>query len=223
MALGPGMSALGAALAVRLGEAAEGLSHAAEAARGVGTAASAAAIVAGLLLLTVAARFRRVLAGVGGAAIGALAALAAHGAIASAYGLSIPLAAALGAVVLGAASALFPPVYPLAAGALPGALLGAHVPIGGRAALGAAVGGLVAGLVALAFATPIGIAVASFVGGLAIGLGLVGVLSRHAVGLALAAHPFALLAVAVVLGVAGSAFQLGRGEPRARALAPPDA
>jgi hypothetical protein len=114
-------------------------------------------------------------------------------------------------------------VYPLAAGALPGALLGVHVPIGGRAALGAAVGGLVAGLVALLFARPVAIGVASFLGGFAMGLGLVGLLPDHAIGLALARHPFALVAIAVVLGVAGSAFQLGRGEPRARPLAPPDA
>jgi hypothetical protein len=217
------MSALGAALAVRLGDAADGLAHAAGAAREAGPAVGAAAVVAGLLALTVLGRFPRVLAGVGGAAVGALAALAASGAIASAIGLSTPLAPALGAALVGAAAAVLPPVYPLAVGALPGALLGVHAPIGGRAALGAAVGGLVAGLVALLFATPIGITFASLVGGLAVALGGVGILAHHPVGRELAAHPFALLAIAIVLGVAGTAFQLGRRAPRPRALAPPDA
>jgi hypothetical protein len=217
------MSALGAALAVRLAEAADGLARAAGAARESGPAVGAAAVVAGLLTLTVFGRFPRVLAGVGGAAVGALAALAARGAIASALGLSTPLVPALGAAVVGAVAAVLPPVYPLAVGALPGALLGVHAPIGGRAALGAAVGGLVAGLAALVFATPVGIGFASFVGGLAVALGGVGVLAHQPVGRELAAHPFALLAVAIVLGVAGTAFQLGRAAPRPRALAPPDA
>jgi hypothetical protein len=125
------------------------------------------------------------------------------------------------ALILGGACAAFPPLYPVAVGALPGALLGVHVPVGGRPAFGAAAGGLAAGLVALVFGRGVSVLFASLAGGLCVALGAMAVFGRQPLAAELAARPFALLGLALVLGVAGAAFQLSRGEavPRER-LAP---
>ncbi len=220
-ALGPGMAALASSVARRLGEAVDAVGAVAHVMRAAGPARGVAVLVAGVLLLTVAGRIPRVLAGVGGALVGALAAIAAQRALALGLGLSPTVAVPVSAVVLGGACAAFPPLYPVAVGALPGALLGVHVPVGGRAAFGAAAGGLAAGLVALVFGRGVSVLFASLAGGLCVALGAVALFARHVLAAELTARPFALLAVALVLGVAGAAFQLSQEEPVPRArLAP---
>lgn len=210
------VSAAAAALADRLGEAVSALGRVAALARGAGPLPGATAALAGVLVLALAGRFRRVLAGLGGAAVGALAALALRSSVAAHVGLSPVVSVPLLTAVAAAGCALFPAAFPFLAGALPGALLGVHAPIAGRAAMGGAVGGLAAGVVALVFARPVGVAVVSLLGGLLLALGLVAIAGRSQLGAELTAHPFALLAVAVVTGIAGAAFQLARGEAPSR-------
>jgi hypothetical protein len=189
-------------------------------ARGAGPIAGALLALAGLLALTLALRAPRPLAAAGGALVGALAGLAVRGPLALHLGLSAPAAAAAGAAVAAAACGLLPPLFPFAAGALPGALLGLHAPVGGRAALGAAVGALVAGVIALVFARPVTALVAGLAGGLVAAGGALALLGARPLGAELAARPFALLGFAIVTGIAGAAFQLAGGEPRGGSRAP---
>jgi hypothetical protein len=212
-----------AASVSRLGEALAALGRAAAWAHGAGPVAGALLAIVGVLALTVALRAPRPLAVAGGALVGALAGLAVRGPLALHLGLAATTSAAAGAAVAAAACGLLPPLFPFAAGALPGALLGLHAPLGGRAALGAAVGGLVAGAIALVFARPVTAIVAALAGGLAFGTGLLALLGARPLGEELASRPLALLAFALVTGIAGAAFQLARGEPRgpSRAASPP--
>jgi hypothetical protein len=212
-ALGPGLAALAVSVARHFAETVDALGALAHAMRAAGPAVGFASVVAGMVLLSIVGRVPRVLAGAGGALVGVLAALAAQGAIAFNLALSPSVAVPVAAVVVGGACAAFPPLYPVAVGALPGALLGVHVPLSGRAAFGAAAGALAGGLVALVFARAVSLLFASLAGGLCVALGAVAVLSKHPLAAELAARPFALLAVALVLGVAGTAFQLAQVEP----------
>ena len=177
----------------------------------------AAVVLAGLAVLLFGARPRRPVAALGAAGVAAAAAGWLGAPIAASTGLSLSTLAVTFAALAGAVAALVPPVFPALAGALPGALLAGLFAPADRflevllvgAALGAVAGFLLARLVASA--------VAASVGALAVALGAAGALPATSPGRALLAHPVAILAIAVVLAVAGAAFQLsrawGRGAP----------
>ncbi len=197
----------------RLGEGLADLVRLVLLARALGVAGGLALAAAGLAALTVADRLRRPTAALGGALVGALAALSLRGLLAAHLGLSPAVAAAVGAGAGGLAGALLPPLFPAAAGALVGALLGAHLPLAGRAALGAAAGGLVGAALALLGARAVTVGVAVLSGGLALGAGLLALGGAHPLAVELAGRPFALLGFALVAAVAGAAFQLSRAAP----------
>ena len=187
---------------------------------------AAAVVAAGILVLLAGARARRPVAALGAAAVGAIAAGVLGGPAARALAISPSLLAATAAGVAGAAAAVVPQVFPAFAGALPGALVAEVFAPAGRhlevlavgAALGAVGGFLLARLVA-------SLAAAS-AGAVAVAVGGAGALRATAPGKALLDHPVAILAVAVLLGVAGAAFQYprawGRGDAGAKSpLRPP--
>lgn len=207
-------------LGARLLDAAGGVTRLVELLRGLGPAPSVAAAGLGIVALTMAGRFPRGLAAAGGAALGALAAYAFRAPLALHVGVSLAVAAPVVAVVAGAVCALSPLPFPVAAGALPGLILGLRVPIAGRAVLGGAVGALAAGLVALLFARPFAIGFASALGGLLVAAASVGLGGDRPLARDLAAHPLAVVALALVLAIAGAAYQLALGETAARAPAP---
>jgi hypothetical protein len=210
-------------LASRAADALAGLAQALEAVRAAGPAASAAVLVLGLGALTLAWRAERVLAGLGGAGAGALAAWAFRGALALHLGMSPVTAALVLSPVCAGLSAALPRFFPFAAAALPGAVLGLGAPIAGRPWMGAMAVGLATGLVAAAFARSAGIAFASLAGGVLSVLGLLGLAGDHPVAAAVASRPLVVLGLALVLGTAGAAFQLGRRKapPVLQASPPP--
>ncbi|GAO03498.1 hypothetical protein [Anaeromyxobacter sp. PSR-1] len=199
-----------------VGDALAGLVRVALAARAFGWPLGLALVVVGLAALAASDRLRRPAAAVGGAVVGALAALAARRLLGPQLELSALASAGLGAAVLGAACAAMPPLFPAAAGALAGALAGVHLPIGGRAAVGAGLGALAAALLALAASRAVAVVLCALAGGLALGVGLLAAAGTRPIASELAIRPFALLGFAVVAGVAGAAFQLARGAAAAR-------
>jgi hypothetical protein len=210
-------SAVAAGMATPLREALEGLRGLAEASRGVGAWGGLALALAGLAALVVAHRVPRVAAAAGGAAVGALTALAVRSLVTAHLGVSAGTSAVLLAAIGCAGCAALPAAFPAAAFAVPAALFGAHVPVAGRAELGAAVAGLVGGLVGLAAARVVSIVLASLVGGLLLALGLLATFDARPLAAELAARPFALLGFALVTGIAGAAWQLGAPPPLDRA------
>jgi hypothetical protein len=212
--------AVSGSVQARAVEALAGLAWLAAWARELGPFAGVALALAGVMALAAAERLRRVTALAGGAAIGALAAMAARSLVAAHAGLSAGAAAGLGAGVLGATCAALPAAFPAAAGGLVGALLGVHVPVGGSAAFGAGIAALVGGLIALAGARSVAIVLASFAGGLAVVIGLVTLGGDRALASDIAARPFVMLGFALVTGIAGAAFQLGAERPPGRAGPP---
>ncbi|HEY7723880.1 MAG TPA: hypothetical protein VH880_01000 [Anaeromyxobacteraceae bacterium] len=158
---------------------------------------------AGALLLLFGARRREPVAALGGAALGWLGGYAAAGALE----LGGKVAGPLGAAILGGGALAFPPLFPLAAGAVPGALAGSRFPVAGHPALGAAIGLLLLGGLALLGARLVAAAAAGLLGAAACGAALAG-LSRHLPELRpLVDRPALLLALVVVLAVAGAAYQ----------------
>lgn len=194
----------------RIADAVAGLGAAAGAVRALGPWTGALLVLVGAAALTLPARSRQGLGVLGGVALGAVAALAARGWIAAHLGLSPAPAALLGAAAGAAAGGAWPKAFPFAAGAVPGAVLGAGVPLSGRAILGAAAGAAIGGVVGLAAGRPAAIALASLAGGALVAVGGVALLGARPLAAELAARPFALAAIAVVLGVAGAAYQIAR-------------
>jgi hypothetical protein len=168
----------------------------------------------GAVLLAAADRLRRPVALLGGAAVGALAAHAARAALPGA--LSPAGWAWVAAILCGGGAALAPAAFPALAGALAGALLGAHVPVAGKPALGAFIAAAVGAALFSVGARTVAAVLASVAGGLAVGVGLVVLAGGREIGVELATSPFVLLGIAVVLGIAGAAFQLAgeKGRPR---------
>jgi hypothetical protein len=211
----------------RAAELFEGIAAVAGALVPLGPVAGVPLVAAGLVALTVATRHRRALATCGTAALGALAAVALRGALAAHLGLSVTPAAILLALGGGLAGAAAPAAFPFAAAALPGALLGAQVPLAGRSVLGAAAGGVLSGLVGLAFGRLVAAAFASACGGLLVALGLLASFARAPLARELAGRPAAVAGLALVLAVAGVAFQAAappatsRGDPAARSPGSP--
>jgi hypothetical protein len=199
------------ALATRALDAAAGLGRLAEMLRERGLPVGAAVALLGIVLLTLAGRFPRGLAVAGGAVLGALAAIAFRAPLATHVGVSLVVAAPVLATVVAAACAFVPLAFPVAVGALPGLLLGLEVPLAGRAAIGGAVGALVAGGVALLFARVVAIGSVSALGGVLAATGAVAIGGARPLARELSAHPLAILALALVLSIAGAAYQLARG------------
>lgn len=214
------LAPLAATVAERLHEALGGLGRLAQGVSAAGPLAGAALLAAGIVALTVALRAPRPLAAAGGAIVGALAGLAVKGTLALHFGLAPLTSAVAGAAVVALACGAFPPLFPFAVGALPGALLGVLVPLGGRGVLGAAAGALVAGVVALVFGRPLTAGFAAVTGGLLAGAGLLALLGGSPLARELGGRPFALLGFAVVTGIAGAAFQLARREGPAGGSSP---
>lgn len=182
--------------------------------RGGGPFVGVLLVVGGAVLLAAADRLRRPVALLGGAAVGALAVHAAQPLLPGA--LSPAGWTWIAAVLCGGGAALAPTAFPALAGALIGALVGVRVPVAGRPAVG---GFIAAGLGAALFsvgARSVAAVLASLAGGLAVGVGLVTLAGGRELGVELASRPVVLLGIAVVLGIAGAAFQLAgeKGRPR---------
>jgi hypothetical protein len=205
-----------AALAPGVLEVVSALGGAVESLRALGPWVAAPVAVAGLVALTVGTRRARPLAACGGAALGALFALALRAPLQTYLAVSPAAAAAAGAVAVGTACGAFPATFPFALGALPGALLGGGVALGGQPALGAAAGALAGGFVAALAARVVTALFAALAGAIAFGVGAAALAGVHPLARELAARPFALAGLAVVLAVAGAAFQLERGAAGAR-------
>jgi hypothetical protein len=173
-------------------------------------------IAGGAALLVAGARLGRVLAAAGAALVGWFTGLA----IAPAFqrwgvqpdwvGLSLGSALAV-------ASFLAPDAYPLLLGVFPGALLGARVTVAGHASIGAAAGALAFGATGLALRKVIPAVTASVAGSALVCVALAALVPQPAApsrasGLArFLTEPPVLLGIALVLSIAGTAFQLGRG------------
>ena len=205
------MLGLIAATTTRLADAAAALAEASAALRPFGPWGGALVAAAGIAALTVGARHARVLAVWGGAAAGVLAALTLFRPIQARVGISPSVATWVCALVGAAACGFFPSAFTFLAGALPGALVGGDI-LGG--AVGPVSGALLGGIVGLAAERLVTAAFASFTGGILAALGLSAALASYAFAREIGARPFAIAAVAIVLGIAGTAFQVRRGPPR---------
>lgn len=220
-----------ASAAARLDEALGGLSWLAALASRRSLPEAGLLAVSGLLLLVAGARSRRVVGAVGGAGVGALAALAAAGWVQARWPeVPRPALAAAGAAALGVLGGLWPHLFVLAAGALPGAVLGVAVPVAERPLVGLAVGAAALGGLALVAAELTAVAVAAALGAGLLGGAVLALLGPRPEAEALAARPFVLLAWLVLVGAAGGALQWGRAWGRGRGrggrgpapLSPPD-
>jgi hypothetical protein len=200
-----------AATAARGEEVLAGLGDLGELALELPLPAAAALAVAGLVLLLAGARRRRPIGILGGAVVGLLAALAARHWIEARWpGFPLGGVAAAGTVGLAVLGGMAPRAFVLAAGALPGAVLGAAVPIGDSPLAGAVAGAAALGALTSVAAELTAAAVASTLGALLLGGGLLAAVVPPAEGRELVARPFALLAWVVVLGAVGVVFQQGR-------------
>lgn len=180
--------------------------------------AAVLAAAAGLALLLFGARLARLPAALGAACLGwqiggALGPLA-EGWLAP--GLPRWIAAAL----LGATSALAPDAYPIALGLVPGALLGAKVPLAGRAWLGSAVGGAALAVLGVLLRRVVIAGTAATAGAVLVVTALLSLSGRSPALRVLAQRPPLVAGLLGLLVVAGTAFQLGQRSgaagPRAR-------
>jgi hypothetical protein len=176
--------------------------------REAGLGVQAAIALFGILTLTVAGRAERALAGVGGAVAGALFALVFRSPIVLLSGLTLTVTVPLLAAIGGGLSAVLPRLFPFLAVALPAGLMGVEFPIADRPWLGGLVVAVVAGVMAAFLARSVGIILVSFVGGVSLAVAGLGLLGPRPMALAVAARPLVLCGLALVLGIAGSAFQL---------------
>lgn len=169
-----------------------------------------ALVAAGLVVLLFGARARRPVAVAGAASVAAVAALWLSTRTGLARGFPVSTAAAVAAAVAGALAVVVPQIFPALAGALPGALLAeALAPPNLRLEVMAA-GALLGAILGILASRLVASAVASGVGAVAVAVGAAAALRGTGPGRVLQAHPTATLAAAVVLAVAGTAFQLSR-------------
>ena len=230
MAADPAEVAFLAAAARRAEEALAGLSALGARAGALPWWLGAALLLAGLLLAAVGTRWPRLVGGAGGGAVGALSALAAAGWLESRWpGMPRPALLALGAAALGVAGALLPKLAHFAAGALPGALLGAGVPIAGWAGWGVLACGAATGAVAVLVSDFTAATTAALLGAALSGAGLLALAQAPAELRELVLRPSPLVAWLLVVSVAGVAAQLGgapggraRGGGRPAPVSPPD-
>lgn len=213
-------------LLARIVEGLDGLARIASWVRAAGVGVQGGVAILGILALTVVGRAERALAGLGGAAAGALFALAFHSRLDLMVGLGPAKAVPLFALIGGAVSAIIPRLFPFLAIALPAGLVGVEFPIAGRPWLGGLVVAVVAGLIAAVFARGAGIILVSFVGGLALTVAGVGLIGEHHLAASIDSRPLVLCGFAIVLGIAGSAYQLplnrrGQGERSSQPIEQP--
>ena len=201
-------------LASRAADALEGIARAASWVRSAGLVAQGTLLVAGGVALTVLGRAERAMSGLGGALAGALVALAFRSAISVHLGVGPHVAVPVAAGLAGALSAALPRLFPFLAAGLPGFVAGLEIPIAGHAWAGGVALGLAAGFVAAAFARGVGVTFVSLAGGLALSVAAAAMLGGHAWAGAIAARPLVLCGLAIVLGIAGAAYQMP-ARPRA--------
>ncbi|HSN15649.1 MAG TPA: hypothetical protein VLT61_13535 [Anaeromyxobacteraceae bacterium] len=171
----------------------------------------------GVLFLLHGARHRLVLALPGGAALGLATARilvsAMDGPGAAVQAEVLWIAGGVGAL----ACAGWPPLFPMFALALPGALIGWQYPIAMRPWLGAVAGAAIAGGVGAMLREWVAALAAGGIGAAGILAGAFGLLGKRPMAVELAGHPMVLLAAWSVLTVAGAAFHAGRAWPAGRA------
>jgi hypothetical protein len=171
---------------------------------------------AGIVFLLHGARKRMVLAMPGGAVLGLLAAwvlvIAWSGPGAHVQGELLAISAGVGALLC----AVWPPIFPLLALAIPAAVLGWHQPLADRPWLGAVAWGAVGGALGAVLREWVASLAAGGIGAAATLAGALGLLARRPIALELAGRPMVLFAAWSVLAVAGAAFHAGRAWP------PPD-
>lgn len=167
----------------------------------------AAVILAGLVALLFGARARRPVAALGAASVAAAAASWLGAPLGSALGLSPSMLAVSSAALAGAIAALLPPIFPALAGALPGALLADLLAPTDRRLEVLAIGAVLGAVAGFLSARLVASVIASAVGAMAVAVGATGALLARTAGRALHDHPVAILAVALILAVAGAAFQ----------------
>ncbi len=191
--------------------------------RGLPWPAAWALGVCGSAVLLAGARMRRPLAVVGGAALGWMAAAAAPSWISTNAGVSRGALGAAAGALLAVGGGLFPPLFVFAAGALPGGILGASLPIRDSPELGAAAGAAVAGVAAVLLAQWVAAAAAAVIGAVMLSAALLAAGDSWPALRVLSVRPFVTVALAAVLSVAGAAFQLRSAwpAPGAKARKPP--
>jgi len=165
--------------------------------------ALAALLALGAFVLAAGARRRRPVAAVGGAGAGAVAGVG----LAGLLGLSAGLLPAIGAVALAGAALVLPSLFPFAAGALPGAFLGAAAVPEGARWVGALVGSFLFGGLGLLAARIVAAATAGAAGAGIVGAALLGAAGRLPALAPLARWPALLAGLLTVLAIAGAAFQ----------------
>ncbi|HZZ84880.1 MAG TPA: hypothetical protein VFE30_10110 [Anaeromyxobacteraceae bacterium] len=186
--------------------------------------AGAVLLLLGAGALAIGARQRRAVAALGGALCG-FAGAQFFAAFIAPLDLAPEIAGYGGAALLLGACAAFPPLFLLLAGALPGALLGEHLPLAGHAwwstAIGAALGGalglLVPRLLAACTAAAVGAALAC--------TGLVALSVQVPALELLVRRPFLMAGLWATITVSGAAYQLhaawGGGEQGPRPAGKP--
>lgn len=162
-------------------------------------------LAAGLAVAAGGARWRRPVGLAGGAATGWLAGLAAAGLL-ELPGRVLP---AIGAALVAGGALMVPPVFPFAAGALPGAFVGARLGLPGGPLAGAAIGLLLLGGLGLLGARLLAAAVAGLLGGAIAGVALLAASSHLPELRILEERPVLLAALVLLLAVSGAAFQVG--------------
>jgi hypothetical protein len=165
--------------------------------------ALAALLGLGGFVLVAGARWRRPLGAAGGAAAGAVAGLGVGGLLGLSAGY-LPLA---GAAAVGGAALVLPSLFPFAAGALPGAFLGALAAPSGAPWLGAIIGSFLLGGLGLLWARLVAAASAGAMGAGLVGAALLGAAGRVPALAPLARWPALLAGLLAVLAIAGAAFQ----------------
>ncbi len=193
-------------LGVHLLDAAKALSHEAATLRGLPWPAAVLLIALGLGAMLFAARFRRAVAALGGAVCG-FAAAHFFAAFITPLDLAPEVAGYGGAALLLLLCAAFPPLFLSLAGAIPGALAGEHLAIGGQGAWGMLLGAALGGAGGLFAARLLASCTAAAVGAGIVCAGLLA-LSGSASALALLAHrPFLLAGLWAALAISGATYQ----------------
>ena len=193
--------AMAARLAGQLPEVATALTHGA-------WPAAVVALGLGLALLLAGLRLGRILAAAGAAAVGWLAGSLLFPSF-DLWNLPPATPAWAAALVLGVMALGVPELYAALVGIIPGALLGVHVAVAGKAWLGGLAGAVVLALLALWLRRLVLAATAAGAGAVLVVAALLA-LSAGVPRLAALAHRPLVLAVLVgVLAVAGTAYQLG--------------
>jgi hypothetical protein len=165
---------------------------------------------AGLVVMLLGARARRPVAVVGAAGLAAVAAQWMGTRAGASLGMAPSTLAAVSAAAAGSVAALVPQVFPALAGAVPGALLAELLAPADRRLEVLVAGAVLGAILGILAARPVAAAVASGAGALAVAVGAAGALHGTGPGRALLAHPSAMLAAAIILAVAGTAFQFSR-------------